>query len=107
MEKISGVLEAVELIIKEGDNLKVSGHVLIPYVDAALFAIYPHKSEGDLVELEGILEEERDILRRLKNGEAIASEEAEQVFVYCHEMLFQLSLAEKGLPPDRRRQEGK
>jgi hypothetical protein len=93
--------EALDLLITDGPALKERGQAVMKHIDAALFQIYPHKGEADLPELVGLLEEERDILRKIESGEPVSVPELEQVMTFCQEMRYQIVLAEKGLPPHR------
>lgn len=105
--RISLVIEALDLLILDGQTLKERGQAVMAHVDAALYRVYPHKGEADIVEMKGLLEEERDILTKLlpESSEHASVSELDQVMPFCQEMRYQISLAERGLPPDKPRKQ--
>ena len=98
-QAIQDGINALNLLIEEGQNLRGMGLRVMDYVDSALHQIYPEAGDLEIPEIRGLMEEEREILERIRDNKEVNEEELQQVTNFFHFMWDQLDYHETGKPP--------
>ena len=92
-------IDSINLLIEKGPQLRGMGLRVMEYVDSALHQIYPKAGSMDIPEIKGLLEEEREILERIRDKKEVSAPEMQQVITFFHFMWDQLEYHESGKPP--------
>ena len=95
-EKVRACKDALEFLLDNKSELTDAQK----YVDAALHHIYPGLGKTDLPELNILLREEIEIIKKvMRRPHTVTDPEFDQVINFCQKMWVQLSLKERGQEP--------
>ena len=96
---IRGCINALERLIKTDLEHDPKRPHLMDHVNTALTHIYPHIGVAQVPEIIGLLEEEKELLEKIRDKQILTEEEGPRIYVFCREMGVQLRLLETDQSP--------